>query len=84
MQEMYLAHMPTCSHVEGMFLQLTFQPDFLGQFLERSTPPPTRTHTHTHTHTYIHIFNPASPLCSQTAYFHIQDSDVYAHKVLLP
>lgn len=52
MQKMYLAHKPTCSHVEGMFLQLTFQPDFLGQFLERLTPP--RTHTHVHTHTVTH------------------------------
>lgn len=77
MQKMYLAHKTTCSHVEGMFSQLTFQPDFLGQFLEQLNPPP---HTHPHTHMYMHIFTPTSPLSAQTAYFHIQGSDMFAHK----
>ncbi len=80
MQKMYLSHKPTCSHVEGMFLQLTFQPDFLGQFLEQLTPPPTHTYTHTHTHTrtvYTH-FHPN--LSAQAAYFHIQGPDIFAHK----
>lgn len=45
MQKMFLAHKQTCSHVEGMFLQLRFQPDFLGQILEQLTPPPRHTHT---------------------------------------
>lgn len=55
MQKLYLAHRPTCSHVEGMFLQLTFQTDFLVQFLEQLTPPQTHTQTHKYT-LYIHIW----------------------------
>lgn len=62
------ANRQTCSHVEGMFLQLRFQPDFLGQILES----PSLLHAHAHTH--VHSFTPNTPLSQQSAYFHIQGS----------
>lgn len=49
MQKMHLASRSTCSHVEGMWLQLTFQSDFLGQFLEPQPP-------------HRHMFALSSPL----------------------
>lgn len=64
MQKMYLSHKPTCSHEEGMFLQLTFQPDFLGQFLEQLTPPPT------HTHVYAHFYPNLTPQCTDCIFSH--------------
>lgn len=55
MQEMHRPRKPTCSHVEGMFLQLTFQTWFLGSisWTVNSTPG---THTHSHTVDQDHTF----------------------------
>lgn len=54
------ANRQTCSHVEGMFLQLRFQPDFLGQILES----PSLLHAHTHTRTQLYPkHTPQSTVC---------------------